>query len=97
MAFSSSAYWENPFNRDNTKDADFFVDVQTTVKVPTMHRDGLFKTYYDQDLACEVVQLLYKGNASALFILPDPGKLKQVEDALGRVVFSKWVESLKQQ
>ncbi|XP_062974557.1 alpha-1-antitrypsin-like [Elgaria multicarinata webbii] len=91
------AYWANPFNRDNTKDADFFVDEQTTVKVPTMNKDGLFKTYHDQGLSCVVVQLPYKGSASALFILPDPGKLKQVEDALGRDVFSKWVTSLKQQ
>ncbi|XP_061468033.1 alpha-1-antitrypsin-like protein GS55-MS isoform X2 [Rhineura floridana] len=89
------AYWEKPFDYLSTREDDFFVDEQTTVKVPMMNKDSIFETYYDQDLSCRVVKLPYKGNASALFILPDQGKLKQVEDALGKDVLSKWLQSLK--
>ncbi|XP_061468028.1 alpha-1-antitrypsin-like [Rhineura floridana] len=89
------AYWKNPFDYLSTREDDFFVDEQTTVKVPMMNKDSIFETYYDQDLSCRVVKLPYKGNASALFILPDQGKLKQVEDALGQDVLSKWLKSLK--
>ncbi|XP_061468029.1 alpha-1-antitrypsin-like protein GS55-MS isoform X1 [Rhineura floridana] len=88
-------YWEKPFDYLSTREDDFFVDEQTTVKVPMMNKDSIFETYYDQDLSCRVVKLPYKGNASALFILPDQGKLKQVEDALGKDVLSKWLQSLK--
>nr|XP_060612082.1 alpha-1-antiproteinase 2-like [Anolis sagrei ordinatus] len=89
------AYWEKPFNYKFTKEGDFFVDEQTTVKVPMMSRNSFFNAYYDKDLGCQVVQLPYKGNASALFILPDPGKLKLVEDALGKKILLKWEKSLR--
>uniref|UniRef100_A0A8D2KS38 Serpin domain-containing protein n=1 Tax=Varanus komodoensis TaxID=61221 RepID=A0A8D2KS38_VARKO len=78
-----------------TVDGEFYVDEQTTVTVPMMNKDGGFPSFYDGQLACQVVQLPYKGNASALFILPDKGKLKQVEDALGKQVLLKWLKSLK--
>ncbi|XP_061468040.1 alpha-1-antiproteinase 2-like [Rhineura floridana] len=84
------AYWENPFDKESTREGDFFVDEQTIVKVPMMIKDSAFNHYYDEGLSCTVVQLLYKGNASALFILPDHGKLKQVEDALGKDLLLKW-------
>uniref|UniRef100_A0A6J0VCW2 Alpha-1-antitrypsin-like n=1 Tax=Pogona vitticeps TaxID=103695 RepID=A0A6J0VCW2_9SAUR len=88
------AYWQNPFNYAATREADFFVDKKTTVKVPMMNKDAYFKTYRDADLSCEVVELPYKGGASALFILPDQGKLKHVEQALGKDLLFKWLNSL---
>nr|XP_060612121.1 alpha-1-antiproteinase-like [Anolis sagrei ordinatus] len=91
------AYWEKPFNYQLTQEDDFFVDEQTTVKVPMMNRDSFFNAYYDKDLGCQVVQLPYKGDASALFILPDTGKLKLVENALGKKVLLKWEKSLRPQ
>ncbi|KAH0620391.1 hypothetical protein JD844_020799 [Phrynosoma platyrhinos] len=89
------AYWENPFNSENTQEDDFFVDEETKVTVSMMNKDSNFKSYYDKDLSCEVVQLPYKGNLSALFILPEQGKLKLVEDALRADVVSKWLHSLE--
>lgn len=71
------------------------MDKRTTVRVPMMNRDGLFNSYRDTDLSCRVVELPYKGSASALFILPDPGKMKQVEDALNKEVLLKWLNSLR--
>ncbi|XP_078243671.1 alpha-1-antitrypsin-like [Pogona vitticeps] len=91
------AYWKNPFNYESTQKDDFFVDEQTTVQVPMMNKDSNFNYYHDEELSCQVVHLPYKGNASALFILPDPGKLKQLEAALGTDALIKWGKSLKQQ
>ncbi|XP_042301428.1 alpha-1-antitrypsin-like isoform X2 [Sceloporus undulatus] len=89
------AYWLRPFYAEYTREDDFFVDEQTTVKVPMMITSDMFKFYHDKDLSCQVVQVPYKGKASALFILPDPGKLKLVEDALGKDVLFKWLSSLQ--
>uniref|UniRef100_A0ABM5F7E5 Alpha-1-antitrypsin-like n=1 Tax=Pogona vitticeps TaxID=103695 RepID=A0ABM5F7E5_9SAUR len=89
------AYWEKPFNSQATREADFFVDKKTMVKVPMMRKTSYFKTYRDADLSCEVVELPYKGGASALFILPDQGKLKHVEQALGEDHLFKWLNSLR--
>ncbi|XP_042301432.1 alpha-1-antiproteinase 2-like [Sceloporus undulatus] len=89
------AYWENPFNSENTQEDDFFIDEQTKVKVSMMNKDSQFKSYYDEDLSCQVVRLPYKGSLSALFILPEQGKLKLVEDAFRADVVSKWLHSLE--
>uniref|UniRef100_A0A670HZT2 Kallistatin-like n=1 Tax=Podarcis muralis TaxID=64176 RepID=A0A670HZT2_PODMU len=77
-----TAFWKNPFNYLHTSEGDFYVDDQTTVKVPMMNKDSRFETYRDNILSCEVVKLPYKGDVSAFFILPDQGKMKQVENAL---------------
>uniref|UniRef100_A0A452J5N6 Serpin domain-containing protein n=1 Tax=Gopherus agassizii TaxID=38772 RepID=A0A452J5N6_9SAUR len=90
------AYWENPFSDLLTHEADFFVDGKTSVKVNMMTRDGFYNTHYDKELSCQLVEIPYNGNATALFILPDEGKMKQVEDALLKETVSKWVKSLKQ-
>ncbi|OBS77275.1 hypothetical protein A6R68_16273, partial [Neotoma lepida] len=47
------------------------------------------------DLSCTVVELKYKGNASALFILPDGGKMQQVEASLQPETLRKWKDSLR--
>ncbi|OBS65598.1 hypothetical protein A6R68_05862, partial [Neotoma lepida] len=45
-----------------------------------MKVENLTTPYFrDEDLSCTVVELKYTGNASALFILPDEGKMQQVE------------------
>ncbi|XP_042301430.1 alpha-1-antiproteinase-like [Sceloporus undulatus] len=91
------AHWKNPFNPSNTQEDYFFVDEHTTIKVPMMFRNGLYYTYHDTDLSCQVAVLPYQGTTSAFFVLPDPGKMKQVEDALGRELFLKWLNSLREQ
>lgn len=57
--------------------------------------DGFYKTYSDQKLSCNVVQIPYKGDVAALFILPQEGKMKQLEDALTKDTVSKWEKSLE--
>ncbi|XP_034958149.1 alpha-1-antitrypsin-like [Zootoca vivipara] len=91
------ANWEKPFNSLSTREGDFHVDEQTTVKVPMMNKDSWFAFYHDKILSCKVVKLPYKGDVSALFILPDQGKMKLLENALSKEVLLKWMNSTKSQ
>ncbi|XP_052639027.1 serine protease inhibitor 2.1-like isoform X1 [Harpia harpyja] len=84
------AAWEKPFDPLHTYEDDFFVNTNVSVRVNMMQRDGNYDSYYDQDLSCEVVELPYQGTAQALLILPDDGKMKQVEDALSKETVCKW-------
>ncbi|XP_040455736.1 alpha-1-antitrypsin-like isoform X3 [Falco naumanni] len=90
------AHWEKPFSTSYTKKEDFFVDPKTSVKVDMMYRKGYYRTYFDEELSCWLVQIPYNGNAAALFILPDEGKMKQVEDALLKKTVSKWQKFLQE-
>ncbi|XP_077780535.1 alpha-1-antitrypsin homolog [Podarcis muralis] len=67
------------------------------VKVPMMNKVSWFETYHDKILSCKVVKLPFKSNVSALFILPDQGKMKQLENALSKDVLLKWMNSTKSQ
>ncbi|NWS72524.1 THBG protein, partial [Crotophaga sulcirostris] len=89
------AHWEKPFNNLYTKQEDFFVDRNTSVKVDMMYRKGYYRNYFDEELSCWLVQIPYDRKAAALFILPDEGKMKQVEDALLKKTVSKWEKSLQ--
>ncbi|XP_006025544.1 alpha-1-antitrypsin-like [Alligator sinensis] len=89
------AYWEKPFNVRLTREDAFFADENTTIKVNMMTRDSWYKIHNDKELSCKVVQIPYSGDAVALFILPDEGKMKQVEDALVKETISKWEAALK--
>ncbi|KFQ99428.1 Alpha-1-antiproteinase 2, partial [Nipponia nippon] len=88
-------YWERPFNNLATRDDDFLLDAKNSVKVKMMHQNKDFNIHRDEKLSCWVVEIPYKGNASALFILPDEGTMKQVEDALLKETVSNWMQSLE--
>ncbi|XP_064009173.1 alpha-1-antitrypsin-like [Pogoniulus pusillus] len=88
-------YWENPFNERATADGDFFLDNKNSVKVKMMHQKDFFNVHRDEKLSCWVVEIPYKGNAAALFILPDEGAMKQVEDALVKETVSNWTQSFQ--
>ncbi|XP_013796439.1 alpha-1-antitrypsin-like [Apteryx mantelli] len=88
-------YWEQPFSNLLTSDDDFFMDAKKSVKVKMMHRNKIYNIYRDEKLSCWVVEIPYKGNAAALFVLPDEGTMKQVEDALLKETVSNWAKSLK--
>uniref|UniRef100_A0A0G2JYK0 Serpin family A member 3N n=1 Tax=Rattus norvegicus TaxID=10116 RepID=A0A0G2JYK0_RAT len=66
------------------------------VKVPMMKLEDLTTPYVqDEELNCTVVELKYTGNASALFILPDQGKMQQVEASLQPETLRRWKDSLR--
>ncbi|NWV51426.1 A1AT protein, partial [Daphoenositta chrysoptera] len=87
--------WEKPFNNFNTRDDDFFLDVKNSVKVKMMHQKNYFNVHRDEKFSCWVVEIPYKGNVTSLFVLPDEGTMKQVEDALLKETVSIWLRSLE--
>ncbi|NXD94433.1 A1AT2 antiproteinase, partial [Chaetorhynchus papuensis] len=87
--------WEKPFNNFNTRDDDFFLDAKNSVKVKMMHQNSYFNVHRDENLSCWVVEIPYKGNVTSLFVLPDEGTMKQVEDALLKETVTSWLRSLK--
>lgn len=85
------AKWKHPFNRYQTqKQESFSVNERTSLHIPMMHQKEMHRFLYDQEMACTVLQIEYSGNAMALLILPDPGKMEQVEAALQPETLRKW-------
>ncbi|XP_028620362.1 serine protease inhibitor A3C-like [Grammomys surdaster] len=88
--------WKTPFDPRVTFESEFHLDEQRSVKVPMMKTSALTTPYFrDEELSCTVVELKYTGNASALFILPDQGKMQQVEASLQPETLRKWKNSLR--
>ncbi|XP_070268595.1 kallistatin [Myotis yumanensis] len=88
--------WENLFSRHVTKPQDFHVDENTVVKVPMMFQDRYKQWYlHDKHVPCSVLRLDYKGGARALFVLPDPGKMAQVEEVLTPQMLRRWSSLLE--
>ncbi|NWR67661.1 A1AF antiproteinase, partial [Bucorvus abyssinicus] len=85
-----NAEWEKPFDPKYTKKNKFFVDGNKAVEVPMMFGMGLFNYVYDEQLSSTVVQMDYKGGASAFFVLPDQGKMRKLEKRLSCEHMSKW-------
>ncbi|NXU70863.1 A1AF antiproteinase, partial [Oreotrochilus melanogaster] len=85
-----SSEWEKPFDPKYTKKNKFFVDGKRAVEVPMMFGIGLFNHGYDEQLSSTVVQMDYKGGASAFFILPDQGRMRKLEKRLSCERMSRW-------
>ncbi|NXU95804.1 A1AF antiproteinase, partial [Cettia cetti] len=85
-----NAEWEKPFDPKYTKMSKFFVNGNKAVEVPMMFGMGLFKHGYDEQLSSTVLQMDYKGGASAFFILPDRGKMRKLEKRLSCERSSRW-------
>ncbi|NXQ33384.1 A1AF antiproteinase, partial [Alaudala cheleensis] len=89
-----NAEWEKPFDPKYTKMGKFFVDGNKVVEVPMMFGMGLFKQGYDEQLSSTVVQMDYKGGASAFFILPDRGRMRKLEKRMSCEHLSRWRTSV---
>ncbi|XP_030071244.1 alpha-1-antitrypsin-like protein GS55-MS [Microcaecilia unicolor] len=87
--------WEKPFEADRTTEEDFHVDENTVVRVPMMVRSGMYDIYHDEESHSTIVRLPYKGNASAYLILPENGKMKQVETAFSKETLKMWKSKLR--
>lgn len=90
------AKWEKPFDPDDTFESKFFVGKRKSVKVSMMNIEDLTMPYFrDEEIPCTVVELKYTSNDSALFILPDKGKMEEVEEKLLPETLRRWRESLQ--
>ncbi|XP_069601761.1 alpha-1-antitrypsin-like protein GS55-MS [Ranitomeya imitator] len=99
MMITSTMYfkgsWEHAFNVDHTREEDFHVDENTVVKVPMMSRKGEYLMAYLPEIGCKIVEVPYKGNTSAFFILPEKGKFLEVEKALANLSEEEWNNAMK--
>ncbi|CAO2587226.1 unnamed protein product [Lemmus lemmus] len=84
--------WKKPFDAENTEEADFHVDKSTTVKVPMMSRLGMFDVHHCSTLSSWILLMDYLGNATAIFILPDDGKMQHLEQTLTKELVGKFLE-----
>uniref|UniRef100_A0A2K5F468 Serpin family A member 9 n=1 Tax=Aotus nancymaae TaxID=37293 RepID=A0A2K5F468_AOTNA len=90
------AKWEKPFYPAYTrKSFPFLVGNQATVHVPMMHQKEQFAFGVDAELNCFVLQMDYRGDAVAFFVLPDKGKMRQLEQTLSARTLRKWSHSLQ--
>ncbi|XP_055448730.1 plasma serine protease inhibitor [Psammomys obesus] len=86
------AKWKTAFSDKNTHQKDFHVTPERTVKVPMMNREDEYSYILDRNISCMVVGIPYQGNTSALFILPNKGKMKQVENGLNKGTLRNWLK-----
>ncbi|XP_004837114.1 putative alpha-1-antitrypsin-related protein [Heterocephalus glaber] len=80
--------WTAHFQAEYTVEEDFYVDEVTTIRVPTVNRLGIFFLNWDEELSCWVLVQQSVGDAMAFFILPDPGKMQQLEGGLTQEHFA---------
>lgn len=66
------------------------MDGNKAVEVPMMFGIGAFKHGYDEQLSSTVVQMDYKGGASAFFVLPDQGRMRKLENKLSCERMARW-------
>ena len=96
FSFSVLGIWEKSFKPEYTEEREFFVDAETTVKVPMMHQMGTFDFYFDEELSCTMVRLHYNGSATAFLVLPAKAKMQQLEQTLVKEIIQKWSDHLFQ-
>ncbi|XP_012872819.1 PREDICTED: alpha-1-antitrypsin-like protein CM55-ST [Dipodomys ordii] len=83
--------WEKPFNPEQTREGDFHVDEATVVKVPMMYQMGMFRVHYCSKLSSWVLLMGYQGNATAIFFLPDQGKMPHLEATLNTSIIRQFL------
>nr|XP_005896277.2 PREDICTED: serpin A3-1-like [Bos mutus] len=89
------AQWKTPFDPKHTEQAEFHVSDNKTVEVPMMTLDLETPYFRDEELGCTLVELTYTSNDSALFILPDEGKMRDLEAKLTPETLTRWRKSLQ--
>uniref|UniRef100_A0A4W4E1M8 Serpin domain-containing protein n=1 Tax=Electrophorus electricus TaxID=8005 RepID=A0A4W4E1M8_ELEEL len=76
--------WQEAFKVEDTSKGDFNVDENTTVSVDMMNRNGEYDFYYDQGNFTSVTMLPYNGNVSMMIVLPDQGKMEELEKHISK-------------
>ncbi|XP_073434172.1 alpha-1-antitrypsin-like [Dendrobates tinctorius] len=87
------AKWEKPFEKKWTTEGDFHINENKTVKVLFMKRTGFYKVAITDEAT--VVSIPYKGDAGALLILPEMGKLSEMEQNLNTISVYKFKNLLR--
>ncbi|KAI4873286.1 hypothetical protein NFI96_024432, partial [Prochilodus magdalenae] len=82
--------WKNPFDIKNTRKADFHVDQKTTVTVDMMMETECNDFYHDKDNHTRIVKLPYTGNTSMMIVLPDEGRMQEMERNINNDQLKYW-------
>ncbi|XP_052042627.1 kallistatin [Apodemus sylvaticus] len=84
--------WKKPFHFSRVSTRDFYVDENTVVKVPMMLQDEQEHWYLeDRRVPCTVLRMDYRGDeVVAFFILPNRGKMNEVEQVLSPGMLMRW-------
>lgn len=90
------AKWAKPFDPVYTSSRYPFLVGKTTVKVPMMHQVEKFAFGVDPELNCSVLQMDYSGDATAFFVLPTQGRMRQLEQSLSSRTLRKWSHFLQE-
>ncbi|XP_017539003.1 alpha-1-antitrypsin homolog [Pygocentrus nattereri] len=86
--------WEEPFNVEDTKKADFHVDEKTNVTVDMMENLEFYRFYDDRDNFSSIIMVPYKCNGSMIIVLPDEGKMEEVEKSIDKHRLRYWSEKI---
>ncbi|NP_001012283.2 serpin A3-7 precursor [Bos taurus] len=89
------AQWKTPFNPNHTYESEFHVSQNERVIVPMMTLYLETPYFRDEELGCTLVELTHTSNDSALFILPDEGKMQDLEAKLTPETLTRWRNSLQ--
>ncbi|XP_055989108.1 corticosteroid-binding globulin-like [Sorex fumeus] len=90
----STGLWTKPFDPDNTKEENFFVDDKTIVKVPMMTQTSVFNFLYDPILDCTALQLDNVGNRTTLFVLQHGDNKDRLIHELTQDTLIRWSQSI---
>ncbi|XP_053458994.1 serpin A12 [Nycticebus coucang] len=90
------AKWQYEFDPKLTKEEDFILESNNSVKVSMMFRGGMYRVGRDEQLSSTILEIPYLKNVTATFILPDEGKMEQLEESLQAGVLSKLKTSMSQ-
>lgn len=66
-----------------------------TVKVLMINRQDIYLLYREEELSTWVVANPYRNEVTAIFMLPDQGKMKRLEETLNQNYFENIMRLLK--
>ncbi|KAK2890405.1 alpha-1-antitrypsin homolog [Channa argus] len=87
--------WATHFSSELTHKADFHLNATATVQVDMMQNMGPFEIYRDAENHTTVIQLPYKGNTFMMIVLPNEGKMEEVEGYISRDYVRHWHRSVQ--
>ncbi|XP_037394142.1 alpha-1-antitrypsin homolog isoform X2 [Pygocentrus nattereri] len=86
--------WKKPFDIKYTKKAEFHVDENTTVTVDMMNKESYYEYYRDRKNFSSIIMVPYKGNTSMMIVLPDEGKMQELEKNINKEHLKYWHDKL---
>ncbi|XP_075315192.1 alpha-1-antitrypsin homolog [Odontesthes bonariensis] len=86
--------WKHPFENELTHKRNFHVNNTTKVKVDMLSRTGFYKIYKDRGRHSTVIILPYKSSTSMMIVLPEEGKINEVESHIDKNSIRHWQHSV---